>query len=65
MHGAIIVAAVILLTAAASSEVLAQGIGAGSKNATTATPTIQLQVKEIYQMLLLSTLQDQYLFVLQ
>ena len=39
MHGAIIVATVILLTAAASSEVLAQGIGAGPKNATTPTTT--------------------------
>lgn len=39
MHGAIIVAAVILLTAAVSSEVLAQGINTGSKNATTSAPT--------------------------
>ena len=39
MHGAIIVATVILLTAAASSEVLAEGIGAGPENATTQTTT--------------------------
>jgi uncharacterized membrane protein YkoI len=39
VYGAIVVAAVTILLTAASSEVLAQGVSAGSRNATTAATT--------------------------
>lgn len=45
MYGAILVAAVTLLTAAVSSEVLAQGSTAGSKN-TTSSPTATTNAKQ-------------------